>query len=300
MTSLNLAELTLTLQPQPKWVREHGYAFLYWLAFLLILEPGNLFRAHQTGHALALVGEVLRIAIAAILGATLTPIQLRLTQRFPVLGPARWRHLPIHAISAAGLAFALIVASCVLAAWAYEQQWLPTMAQVRDQLAGNFSLLLYALAAYTAIAHVVHRLRPSAEPTLTANTAAEYLAGVEVKTRGRLSFLDLFEVDWIETQGNYLALHVGAQVHLVRGSLNKFEAQLNPNQFVRIHRRMIVAIDRIQNIQPMANGDAVLHLGPGRELRASRSYRKAVRERWQGAGQALRHNQATPESDNFN
>jgi DNA-binding LytR/AlgR family response regulator len=47
-----------------------------------------------------------------------------------------------------------------------------------------------------------------------------------------------------------------------------------------LHRRAIVAIDRIREIQPLANGDSMLVLRDGHTIRASRSYRAAVRTRW--------------------
>jgi DNA-binding LytR/AlgR family response regulator len=44
----------------------------------------------------------------------------------------------------------------------------------------------------------------------------------------------------------------------------------------------MVAVDRIREIRPLANGDSTLLLHDGRELRASRSYREVLRKRWAG------------------
>jgi DNA-binding LytR/AlgR family response regulator len=85
-------------------------------------------------------------------------------------------------------------------------------------------------------------------------------------------------VDWIETQGNYLALHVGAATHLIRETSVAFEAKLDPARFVRIHRRTIVAVDRVRELSPLLNGDAVVRLTDGRELKVSRGYRAMVRQ----------------------
>ena len=101
-----------------------------------------------------------------------------------------------------------------------------------------------------------------------------------VKTRGRLGYVEVDSIEWIESQGNYLALHVGSRAHLIRETLANFERRLDPNKFVRVHRRTIVAVDRIREIRPLANGDSELILHDGRELRASRSYREALRKRW--------------------
>jgi hypothetical protein len=284
MTPTNIDERNRTLRPFPNWVRANGYGFLYWLAFLLVLEPDNAVRAIRSGHELAFDHEAPRIAAAALLGAAVTPLVLILTRRFPVLGPGLrgpgWlRRTQIHLVGIIGLAFGLIVASCFLAAWAFEGKWLPSVAEIRGQLASNGLLLVYAVSALSAIAHGVHFFHPTAD-SQTSDTQPTQLRRIPVKTRGRLSFLNIDDVDWIETEGNYLALHVGSAVHMIRETSTRFEAQLDPSQFVRIHRRIIVAIDRIRDLRPAANGDAVVRLLDGRELRASRRFRGVIRERW--------------------
>jgi two-component system LytT family response regulator len=73
-------------------------------------------------------------------------------------------------------------------------------------------------------------------------------------------------------------------VHLVRGALTRFEARLDPALFVRIHRRTIVRLDRISEIVALGNGDGLVRLKGGAELRASRGFAEALR-------QGLRRNQ---------
>jgi hypothetical protein len=74
MPNLNIAEDSRVPRELPNWVREEAYGFLYWLAFLLVLEPGNVFRALQSGHELAFDHEAPRIVVAALLGTSVTPI----------------------------------------------------------------------------------------------------------------------------------------------------------------------------------------------------------------------------------
>jgi hypothetical protein len=260
-------------------LRQSAYGFLYWVAFLLVLEPDNVIRAIGSGHGLAFGHEMLRIVVASLLGASVTPLPLWLTRHYPILGPHRLRHVLLHVAATAGLGFGLIVASCFLAAWLFERQWLPSITEIHDQLVSNGPLLVYAIAAFTGIAHAVHYFREAAvtqEPTI----AGTRLKQIPVKTRGRLTFLNPTEVDWIETRGNYLALHVGTATHLIRETLQKIEAQLCAEDFVRIHRRMIVAVDRIQALEPGSNGDAILRLSDGCELRSSRRYREVIRQKW--------------------
>ena len=167
MTRSNTVKQMRALSHLPGWVRENGYGFLYWLAFLLVLEPDNVFRAIRSGHELAFNHEALRIAAAALLGATVTPLILFLARRYPVLGPGLrgpgwWRRAQIHLGGVCGLAFGLIVASCFLAAWGFEGKWLPSIAEVCGQIMSNGPLLVYAVFALGAIAHGVQYFHSTA------------------------------------------------------------------------------------------------------------------------------------------
>ena len=245
------------------WLRSFGCAFLYWIIFLLALEPGNVLHAMSMGHAIDFDEEALRIGGAALLGCSTAPVIFALSRRFPITGTRGWRSIAIHSAGAAALSFALIVVSCVLAAWVLMGESVPSVAEVRSQLAGNWVLLTFALCGFAVISHAMNLFpRRSAQP-----------GPVVIKTRGRVDSLDLASIEWIESQGNYLALHVGGRSHLIRETLQNFSGRLDPERFVRVHRRVIVAVDRIREIQPLANGDSTLILQDGRMIRASRTYR---------------------------
>jgi hypothetical protein len=255
-----------------------AYGFAYWLVFLLVLEPGNALRAARAGHLLGLQNEAARIAVAATLGTLVMPLSLFLARRFPLRG-IRWRqHLLVHLGGSAAMAFGLIAASCVLAAWFLDGQLWPTMATLRDKLMGNWLLVTYAMLAFTGVLHVVAALQRAGERADTAQPQRR--THIPVNTRGRLQLVALANIDWIETQGNYLALHVGLSSHLIRETAEKFAAQLDMSRFVRIHRGAIIAIDRIASVQRLAKGDAQVTLTTGQQIRASRRYRQALRDKW--------------------
>ena len=269
--------------PWPAWLRPHAWVLLYWLAFLLVLEPGNILRASQVGQTLSLPHEALRILLAALLGTTVTSAVQALVERFPLRGPGCGRHLLIHFAAAAGLALTLVLASCLLAAWAFAGRWLPSGDEIWDQLVSNFTLLMFALAALTALVQAslqrVASSAPTVRPVMPApvHETTSALTHVEVKRRGQLVSLPLSEVDWIEAQGNYVALHVGAEQHLLRDTVSRFAERLDSVRFLRIHRSMIVAVDRIREVEALPNSDTLLHLTRGGPLRASRSYAAAVK-----------------------
>ncbi len=102
------------------------------------------------------------------------------------------------------------------------------------------------------------------------------LERVLVKSGTRFEFVRLADIDWIEAAGNYVTLHAGARAPLLRHTLNGLERQLDPERFRRIHRSVIVNLDRIKDIRALANGEYCARLADGTELRVSRSYRLNV------------------------
>ena len=87
------------------------------------------------------------------------------------------------------------------------------------------------------------------------------------------------DIDYIDVAGHYLCVHVGKQVHLIRGALNELEDRLDPALFARIHRSAIVRLDRIKSLSIRRNGDCDVALADGATLVMSRSYSDAVRAR---------------------
>ena len=101
-----------------------------------------------------------------------------------------------------------------------------------------------------------------------------YADRVVVKRGERIYFVKLAGVQWIESNGNYVTLHAGTEAHIIRETLTSLEARLDPRQFVRIHRRVIVSLDAMRELQPWFGGDQVMILKDGRQLRVSRTYRE--------------------------
>jgi two-component system LytT family response regulator len=94
-----------------------------------------------------------------------------------------------------------------------------------------------------------------------------------IKSSGRIHFVRVREIDWCEAAGNYVRLHVGPQTHLMRGTMAHIESQLDPKQFIRVHRSTIVNADRIQELQSSFNGEYVILLHDKTRLTLSRGYR---------------------------
>jgi len=104
----------------------------------------------------------------------------------------------------------------------------------------------------------------------------KYLEKLIVRTGGRVLFVRIDEIDWIEAAGNYVRLHLGKDEFLYRETMTKLEAQLNPERFARIHRSIIVNTDRIKELQPWFRGDYQVVLRDNRKLTLTRNYRSRL------------------------
>ncbi|HEX6044567.1 MAG TPA: LytTR family DNA-binding domain-containing protein [Pyrinomonadaceae bacterium] len=114
---------------------------------------------------------------------------------------------------------------------------------------------------------------------LRSSRQSEYLTRLMIKVSGRVMLLKVNEIDFIEADGNYAKLHVGRKAHLLREKMHDLEARLDPAKFVRIHRSVIVNLDRIKEMQPHFNGDYMVILEDGRQLRLSRTRRETLEAR---------------------
>lgn len=107
----------------------------------------------------------------------------------------------------------------------------------------------------------------------------KHLKRLLVKSRGRIYFVRADDIQHIEAAGNYVSLRVTGTEHLIRGTLNAIEKQLDPEKFVRIHRSTIVNIEFIRELQPQSSGDYILLMADGRKLTLSRTYKNNLLNR---------------------
>jgi DNA-binding LytR/AlgR family response regulator len=261
--------------PRRRIVVWTGLAFVYWLVCMTALEPGNLAGMLDAGMRPDWVFEGLRLTAAAALGASATPALTWLAKRAPIDAGRTWRNLALQAAAVLLLTLVLILVSSLLAAWLRDGRLLPRAEQVSRELFANGLLVAACLAGFLGLLQIPPR-QPAAAPLGSA-----YANHLSIAARGRVVRVEVAAVDWIEAQGNYQALHVGPAVHLLRETLASLSARLDPGQFQRIHRRVIVAVDRVAEVEPLANGDGLVRLRDGTELRLARGFRADLHRRLQ-------------------
>jgi two-component system, LytTR family, response regulator len=143
-----------------------------------------------------------------------------------------------------------------------------------------------------ALARLRERVAAAPGATTGADPAAIAALLEEVRARGperlvvrsgqELLFVAVRDIDWIGAADNYVELHVGSQVLLLRETLASVERRLSPASFARIRRDAIVNLARVRSVRPGEDDDFEIVLHDGRTLPLGRTYRARVTERWQG------------------
>ena len=110
----------------------------------------------------------------------------------------------------------------------------------------------------------------------------KFLERFAIKADDRTTFLRTRDTDWIEAARNYVRVHAGKATFVLREKVGRLERQLDPGKFARCHRRILVNLERVKEVQPWFGGDSVLLLQDGTQLRLSRTYRRAFLGRLQG------------------
>ena len=105
----------------------------------------------------------------------------------------------------------------------------------------------------------------------------QYLERLVIRSGGRVLFLRVDEVDWVESAGNYVRLHAGAEEYLYRETMSRMEGALDPARFARIHRSSIVNVERVKELHALFRGDYTVVLRDGRQLTLSKAYRDRLK-----------------------
>jgi two-component system LytT family response regulator len=138
-----------------------------------------------------------------------------------------------------------------------------------DYLLKPFSNARFERALYRAKERLAHQESPQ------PRTAGRLI----VKSAGRVLFIEVTDIDWIDAANYYACLHVGGSTHILRRSLAVLEQELDSQRFCRIHRSTIVNLERVRGMELMDDGEYAVLLKSGERLRASRRFRKTLQER---------------------
>lgn len=274
------------------WRRQAEIGF--WVVVLLAEATFNTatswidLRRTQPDFPLGLAAALELTSVLAI--GLLIPAVIRFEQRFPLGRTTLRRHLPFHL--AGTVVFSLAHVALMLAFRALVLPWMghPFRPGPWTQVLGyeylkdvrTYVLVLVALWSYRMLlmrlqgeARVLDPPEPApGEPA--APPAPSRPERFLVRKLRKEFLIAAAEIDWVQAQGNYVALRVNGHEYLLRSTLAEFLEQLDPARFVRVHRSFAVNRDRIAEIEPQDDGDARLRMKDGSEVPCSRRYREAL------------------------
>jgi hypothetical protein len=258
--TINAVQIISTDNGQHQWGAAFAHALLLWYLFLPIV-----------------------------------PLAIALAQKLPVAREHRLRNLGIHSLIALAVGAVHPYLYILVYSLAMEPRWAVFVAKsllpylhywyMQDLL---MAVLAYAMAVAATQAFLYYRsfqqgqLRAQEEmneeaPRILNQQSArpQTVKRILVKSGDKSIFLRPSEISWIEAQGNYVALHVGAQSYLVRQTIAALEATLDPARFQRIERSMIVNLDSIRELLPAGRGEWQIVLKDGVTLKLSHTFRES-------------------------
>ena len=99
---------------------------------------------------------------------------------------------------------------------------------------------------------------------------------LEIKDGNRTTWVPQNEIEWIDAAGDYMCVHAGGETHIMRMTMKKLEASLDPDFLHRIHRSTIVNIHQVKEMRAHINGEYFLTLNGGHTVKLSRTYKEKL------------------------
>ena len=214
----------------------------------------------------------------------LLPIVVLLERRFPLERSSLIKHLTMHVAITPLFSLAHVLGMVTLRKITYTLagghynfgNWLTELGYEYIKDAQTYVGILVVISLYRLI---IRRLQGEAtlpDETETDSSPADRFL---VKKLGKEFLVRITDIDWLEASGNYVNLHAHNRVYPMRETMTSMAKRLLDQGFVRVHRSIILNLDRVQEIEPLDTGDARARLISGDLVPISRRYRQQLRER---------------------
>ncbi|HWA84749.1 MAG TPA: LytTR family DNA-binding domain-containing protein [Opitutus sp.] len=99
-----------------------------------------------------------------------------------------------------------------------------------------------------------------------------------IKRDDRVLVLQPGEIDWIESDGDYVRIHAANATHFTRMKLTEIERRLAREGFVRIHRSRLVNLAHVAEFRALSRGASVVVMKSGARLDASYACLRQVQD----------------------
>ena len=262
--------------------------FLAWTAYGVFFASQSIIRQGISKGFANLPRHLVPWLLCAYCWALLTPLVIRLASRFPFAKGRFLQAFFVHIPAAIGFSLTQLGLYSVVATFLSGSGINRGISLYRELVVEEFhqSVLVYSLiiAIYSAHHFFFKPDRIETQHSATEDIVdkteqqtlppVEYLSRVSIKVNDRIVLLNIEEVEWITSEGNYVSLHSKCKSYLLRETMDRIEKKLDPNAFVRLRRSTIVRIDQIQELHPTSKGEFEVLLKDGTRLSSTRRYRK--------------------------
>lgn len=220
----------------------------------------------------------------------LVPFLVWFTRRFPLHFDTWRRNLPWHVLGSLAWSVMHVAAMVAIRKLAYAAQGAHydfgnPLAEFGYEYLKDARGYLYSVLFIEVYRLVLRRVQGEARLLDAPDDDVAPAEPVErperflVRKLGREFLVNAADIEWAQSAGNYVNLHVKQRDYPLRTTIAALEQRLDPVRFLRVHRSYLVNLDQVGAIEPLDTGDARLHLRDGGTLPCSRTYRQQLRER---------------------
>jgi DNA-binding LytR/AlgR family response regulator len=262
--------------------------FLAWTAYGVFFASQSFIRQGILSGFGNLPRHLIPWLLCAYCWAVLTPLVIRLASRFPIAKGRFLQAFFVHFPAAVVLSLVQLGLYSAIVGLISGSGVNRALALYRELILAEFhqGVLVYFLliAIYSAHQFLFKPERNQTQELTVADVAekteqptvahSEYLSRVSIKVNGRIVLLNVDDVEWIASEGNYVSLHSKGKAYLLRETMDGIEEKLDPDAFVRLRRSTIVRIGKIHELHPTSKGEFEVVLNDGTKLSSTRRYRK--------------------------
>lgn len=159
--------------------------------------------------------------------------------------------------------------------------WFELIYEYRKDL-WSFLFFIIFLQGYRFI---LSRLQGEANPVAQSEEesdscqAGHNIDRLLVKKLGKEFIIKITDVEWLESSGNYVNLHIDGRIYPTRATLTQLSEQIEDKGFCRIHRSHAINLNYVESITPLSSGDSEVKLTTGKSLNLSRRYKESFKAR---------------------
>jgi hypothetical protein len=271
--------------------RRRWWEVAMFVGFSIVIFAANvaveMIDSERLGRGVPLIVPVIAEGTSHVAMLLTIPLVLWFDRHF-TLGGERWlRNLGAHALFSVVFSLAHVTMMYWMRVGLYRigsggerYHWENWWGEFGYEYLKDFRTYIVILALVYLYRFVLRRLQGEAgflaeNDTSAATNSDRFL----VKKLGREFLVRIDEIDWIESCGNYVNLHVGDRVYPLRETMIRIDERLVPLGFQRVHRSAIVNLDRVAEIEAFESGDGRARLNTDVTVPVSRRFRQELRER---------------------